>query len=223
MDMRKLAKVLALAASDNDAEAVHALRTLKRLLDGQGNDFVDLARWAEAGAQADARPARANDADALEDAVFDLRNELRRLRTENEKLRQGFPPMAAADADGGEAAQLRGQLQHALGALEVERAESCRLRATQSTMRQQFQDALSEAGRISQRLNDIDAHRARLEAENHRLSHTNHALTVQLDDAMAHMRRLRVSNASKAKDQDKPAVKRAPHVKAAAGEQIALL
>ena len=84
MDVQKLAKVLALAASDNDTEALQALRTAKRLLEGEGADFVELARRLTEGAQSDAVGR-----EVLEDAIFDLRNEIRHLRSENERLKQG--------------------------------------------------------------------------------------------------------------------------------------
>ncbi|MBC7908540.1 MAG: DUF2786 domain-containing protein [Rhodospirillaceae bacterium] len=87
MDVQKLAKVLALAASDNETEAVHALRMARRLLDAHGVDFVELARRVAEGSPA------ANE--ALEDAVFDLRNEIRHLRCENERLKKGRVPAAA--------------------------------------------------------------------------------------------------------------------------------
>ncbi len=43
MNAAKLAKVLALAASDNEAEAVQALRALRRMVESQGSDLVALA------------------------------------------------------------------------------------------------------------------------------------------------------------------------------------
>ena len=104
MDAQKLAKVLAMAASDNEAEALHALRTARRLLQAQGSDFVELAgRLADsADAPGFAQAAEAAQArirmEALEDAVFDLRNELRLARAENERLRQNRQPPAAAAA-----------------------------------------------------------------------------------------------------------------------------
>lgn len=187
MDVLKLAKVLALAASDNDAEAVHALRTARRLLDAHGVDFVELARrMAEDG------PSRA-EADALEDAVFDLRNEIRHLRAENERLRQGRGGAPAGTAepasfqeasrDAAAAIRLRAELAALTDALELERNQVLRLKAHEATLHQSFQEALAEAGALAARLNDAEARRMRLEAENRRLLHANHALTVELEEA----------------------------------------
>jgi hypothetical protein len=86
MNAAKLAKVLALATSDNDAEAVLALRTLRRLVEAEGSDLValagrltdgpaelgeyDLGRATEAAAAEIRLKARLQGAlDALEDAL----------------------------------------------------------------------------------------------------------------------------------------------------------
>jgi len=83
MDVRKLAKVLALAASDNDAEALHALRTARRLLDIHGMDFVELAGRLAASPETDDAVL-----ESLENTIFDLRAEVRRLRADNERLQK---------------------------------------------------------------------------------------------------------------------------------------
>lgn len=173
MDAQKLGKVLAMAASDNETEALHALRTAKRLLDGHGLDFVELAgRLA----------GRHSHAEALEDAVFDLRNEIRHLRAENERLRQGrpaVPPPASlheAARDAAELIRLRAELDGA-------RAETARVLAHQESLQEQFRHALAEAGELGVRLAEVESRRMRLEAENRRLSHANHALTVDLAEA----------------------------------------
>lgn len=186
MDVQKLAKVLALAASDNETEALHALRTAKRLLDGHGADFVELARRVAEGG-----PSR--DAEALEDAVFDLRNEIRHLRAENERLRQGraagpaAEPASFQDAarDAAAAIRLRAELARMADELEGTRLELERVRAHEATMHEQFREALGEAGRISVKLADAEARRMRLEAENRRLLHANHALTAELEEVHA--------------------------------------
>ncbi len=174
MDAQKLAKVLALAASDNEAEALHALRTARRLLDGHGLDFVALA----------GRLTDGND-EALKDAVFDLRNEVRYLRAENEKLRQtrsnaGAPTPSFADAarDAAELIRLRAELDQA-------RAEAQRVHDYQESLQEQFRQALAEAGQLGLRLSEAETRRMRLEAENRRLSHANHALKVDLTAAQA--------------------------------------
>jgi len=178
MDVQKLAKVLALAASDNDTEALQALRTAKRLLEGEGADFVELARRLTEGAQSDAVGR-----EVLEDAIFDLRNEIRHLRSENERLKQGrgggpapaaeppsFQDAARAAAD---VIRLRAELANLSDALTVERDEVLRMKAVEANLHQSFQEALAEAGRM------------RLEAENRRLLHANHALSVDLAEARA--------------------------------------
>lgn len=189
MDVQKLAKVLALAASDNDSEALHALRTAKRLLDGHGADFVELARRLSEG------PAKA-DTEALEDAVFDLRNEIRHLRAENERLRQNRPAAAEAPSfqdaakEAATAIRLRAELARLTEELDLARTETLRLQAVEATMHEQFREALAEAGRIGAKLSDAESRRMRLEAENRRLLHANHALKVELDEIRGSQARL---------------------------------
>ncbi|MCR6629095.1 MAG: metalloendopeptidase [Magnetospirillum sp.] len=188
MDFSKLAKVLALAASDNQTEALHALATAKRLLEAEGADFVELARRL---AEAEAGAGDAVDREVLEDAIFDLRNEIRHLRSENERLKQargGAGPLPAEPASLHEAARaaadtirMRAELEQLTGALEHERAEVARLAAQQAALRQ----AQAEGAAAATRLAEAEARRMRLEAENRRLLHANHALTVELEEARA--------------------------------------
>lgn len=180
MDVQKLAKVLALAASDNETEAVHALRMARRLLDAHGVDFVELARRVAEGAPA------VNE--ALEDAVFDLRNEIRHLRCENERLKQGRAPVTAEPASFHEAARdaaaairLRAELADLTDALELERAETLRLKLVEASLR----EALSNASKLAARVQEVEARRLRVEAENRRMLHANHALNVELAEALA--------------------------------------
>ena len=189
MDVQKLAKVLALAASDNDAEALHALRTAKRLLDGHGADFVELARRLSEG-----EPGRAAETDSLHDAIFDMRNEIRHLRAESERFRQGrapvaepIPPSSFQDAakEAAAAIRLRAELARLSDELEGTRTEMLRLQAHEAIMRDQFGAALAEAGQMGVKLSEAEARRMRLEAENRRLTHANHALKVELDEARA--------------------------------------
>lgn len=178
MDAQKLAKVLAMAASDNETEALHALRTARRLLDSHGTDFVGLAN----------RLAGGEAAEALEDAVFDLRNEVRHLRSENERLRQGRPENAAAAAmppSFQEAARDAAELIRLRAELDGLRAEMLRALAHEATLQEQFRHALAEAGALGLRLSEAESRRLRLEAENRRLSHANHALKLDLAEAQA--------------------------------------
>ena len=182
MDVQKLAKVLALAASDNETEALHALRTAKRLLDANGADFVELSkRLSDPGA---------GRSEALEDAVFDLRNEVRRLRADNERLRQSSakPEISGlhdAARDAANAIRLRAERDKLAEELEATRNEMLRLKSHEATMHEQFREALAEAGKLGVRLSDADSRRMRLEVENRRLSHANHALKVELDELQA--------------------------------------
>jgi len=174
MDAQKLAKVLALAASDNEAEAVHALRTARRLLEGHGLDFVALAARLNEGGD-----------EALKDAVFDLRNEVRHLRAENEKLRQSRPGAAAPPANLADAARDAAELIRLRSELDQARAEVQRVHDHQENLQEQFRQALAEAGQLGLRLSEAETRRMRLEAENRRLSHANHALKVDLAAAQA--------------------------------------
>lgn len=190
MDVQKLAKVLALAASDNDSEALHALRTAKRLLEGEGADFVELARRL-----AEAPAVDAVSREALEDAVFDLRNEIRHLRCENERLKRGVAPAAAPAGEpasfhesaraAADLIRLRAELANTADALATERDEVLRLKAVEANLHAAFHEALAEAGRASAQLKEGEARRMRLEVENRRLLHANHALSVELAEARA--------------------------------------
>lgn len=185
MDLQKIAKVLALAASDNETEALHALRTAKRLLEAEGADFVELANQI----------GGATSREALEDAVFDLRNEVRHLRCENERLKQGRGMPAAPGAepssmfDAARAAsdviRLRAELVEATDTLERERAQLRHVLANEASLHHALQEALAEAAQAKNRQTESDTRRMRLEAENRRLLHANHALSVELEEAKA--------------------------------------
>lgn len=155
MDFQRFAKVLALAASDNDAEALHALRTAHRLLAESGSDFVALA--ARLGGTAPSA--------ALEDTVFHLRNEVRDLRAENERLKQartadGTPTsMFGAAQAASDVIRLRAELAAAQDAL-----------AAQAHLRITLQEVQAELSLAIARLSDAEMRRLRLEAENRRLS-----------------------------------------------------
>ncbi|MBC7951893.1 MAG: DUF2786 domain-containing protein [Rhodospirillaceae bacterium] len=182
MDVQKLAKVLALAASDNETEAVHALRMARRMLDAHGLDFVELSRRVAEGS-----PTLGNE--ALEDAVFDLRNEVRHLRCENERLKQGRAPVAVAEPasfqeaarDAAAAIRLRAELAALTDALELERAETLRLKMVEAAL----QDALATANKLAARVTEVEARRLRVEAENRRMLHASHALNVELAEMRA--------------------------------------
>lgn len=184
MDLQKIAKVLALAASDNEAEALHALRTAKRLLDAEGADFVELAN--RLGGDGVSRAA-------LENAVFDLRNEVRDLRCENERLKQarGLPSgsepssMFGAAQAAGDVIRLRAEVSALAEALECERAQLRHVLANEAALHHALQEALADAAQAKQRMVDGESRRMRLEAENRRLLHANHALTVELEEARA--------------------------------------
>lgn len=185
MDYSKLAKVLALAASDNQAEALHALTTARRLLEAEGADFVELARRL---AEAEAGVCDGVEREALEDAIFDLRNEIRHLRAENERLKQGrsapqtAPAEPASFHDAARAAadtiRLRAELDDLAGQL-------ARTHALEVALRRALGIAEAEGATLAARLAEADARRMRLEAENRRLQHANHALTVELREAQA--------------------------------------
>lgn len=182
MDLHKIAKVLALAASDNDAEALHALRTARRLLEAQGADFIELARRLGEASGVGRK--------VLEDTIFDLRNEIRQLRADNERLKQGgVTPVATEPVNIFDAARatadairLRAELTEVVQILEQERAQAA---ADQTALHAALNDALTQAAAAAARLSEADTRRMRLEVENRRLSHANHALTVELDEAKA--------------------------------------
>lgn len=188
MDVQRLAKVLALAASDNDAEALHALRTAGRLLEAAGLDFVALASRLAGGGPV----VSATRLEDLEDTVFDLRNEVRHLRSENEKLRQGGPVgtgvgggLAAAAQDVAQAIRLRAELDEVRETLGAEKQRADAAQAAEHALRADLAQAMELAGRLSTQFDALKGRADRLEAENRRLGLVAAALKVELDERIA--------------------------------------
>lgn len=211
MDAQKLAKVLAMAASDNEIEAVHALRTARRLLDASGVDFVEVARRVACAQVPDSGSAQVRIED-LEDSLFDLRNELRHVRAENERLRKGpaptVPPsLAEAARDAADSIRLRAELANLRDLHEEQGAEILRLKAQGVGLTEQITLARAEAARLAGRVQELDGQRARLEAENRRLATTNRAPSLNLDESSAvpHAAPPRPKAKPRAKSPKKPA------------------
>lgn len=186
MDVQRLAKVLALAASDNEAEALHALRTAGRLLEAAGMDFVSLAgRLAEGGAAPLPNAERLED---LEDALFDLRNEVRRLRSENERLRQGgAAPSGLAEAaqDAAHLIRLTAELGETREALAVERRRAERAEGNEQSLHTELVRALGAAETLTTQVETLKGRCDRLEAENRRLGLVAKALRGEMDEMLA--------------------------------------
>lgn len=192
MDNRKLAKVLALAASDNDAEALHALRTARRLLESDGADFVELARRLSDGTD----PADDLIQD-LEDTVFELRNDLHKLRAENERLKKPVPAAEPAPVGLAQVAEataeiirLRAHLADLTAELDIEQAEALRLRSSVATLSRKLEEAAAEAVGLASRLSESDGRRHRLDVENRRLDCLARALAAELEARTAERDRL---------------------------------
>jgi len=175
MDIQKLAKVLAMAGSENETEAAHALRTAKRMLTAEGLDFIDLAKAMSGAGDVSAS--------VLQDAIFDLRNEVRQLRAENNRLKQSSgtpasvtaPPPASFQDSAREAAnliRLRSELDAAMEQMAAQKAHEVELR-------RQINDLVAEADDLRRRLADAESRRMRSDVENRRLLHANHALDVE--------------------------------------------
>jgi DNA repair exonuclease SbcCD ATPase subunit len=205
MDVQKLAKVMALAASDNEAEALHALRTARRLLDNAGLDFVAIADRLGQSQSPPALPQAAPDTgdaslDDLEDMIFDLRNELRTVRADNERLRQGKPATApvhspspslmGAAQDAAQLIRLRAELAEALGVLQAERA---RHHHEETAMRIRMAEATALSERLEAKLEQIKGRKDRLEVEVRRFGHVTQALKAELDERNAALESLRAS------------------------------
>ena len=189
MDVQKLAKVLAMAASDNETEALHALRTAGRLLNGAGLDFVSLAgRLAESGPVISS--TRLED---LEDTVFDLRNEIRHLRSENETLRRGGPAAPAAAAaglasaaqDAAQVIRLRAELDDLRETLTAEKLRADRAHQAEGAIRADLAQAIEVAERLAVQFETLKGRTDRLEAENRRLGLVATALKGELDERIA--------------------------------------
>jgi chromosome segregation ATPase len=187
MDAQKLAKVLALAASDNESEAVHALRTARRLLEAAGLDFVAIAGLlATSPAAAALSQAAVED---LEDAVFDLRNEVRHLRGENERLRQNRPVAGGSLAGAAEAVaadiRLRAELAQAREEAEAERLRAGAALNLEAALRTRAAEATALAERLAAQLEQVSGRKDRLEAEHRRLGHVAQALKAELTELAA--------------------------------------
>jgi hypothetical protein len=185
MDVQRLAKVLALAASDNDSEALHALRTAGRLLESAGLDFVALASHL-AGSGPVISATRLED---LEDTVFDLRNEIRHLRSENEKLRQSTPAapggLAGAAQDAAQAIRLRAELDEVRETLDAEKRRADAAQAGERALHADLAQAIEVAERLTAQCEALKGRNGRLEAENRRLGLVAAALKVELDERIA--------------------------------------
>jgi len=161
VNVQKLAKVLALAASDNDSEALHALRTARRLLEADGSDFVSLAARLGGGEGGD------EVIEDLEDTIFDLRAELRQMRGDNERMKAELLATAVSGglAEAAEAAasaiRLRARVAELTEEMEVERAEALRHRAHAAQISRQLEEAQAERRRLTLL---AQALRARLDA-----------------------------------------------------------
>ena len=185
MDVQRLAKVLALAASDNDSEALHALRTAGRLLEGAGLDFVALASHL-AGSGPVVSATRLED---LEDTVFDLRNEIRHLRSENEKLRQTGPApsagLAGAAQDAAQVIRLRAELDEVRETLGAEKRRADAAQAGERALHTDLAQAIEAAERLTAQYEILKSRNDRLEAENRRLGLVAAALKGELDERIA--------------------------------------
>ncbi len=166
----RIAKVLALAASDNEAEALHALRTAQRLLAAEGIDFVELSRRLIAGDESEALTA-------MEDELFDLRAEVRRLRGEIDKPVR--PPADSANGFGRAAEteaqliRLRARLAELTADLEGERSQTLRLQASNANLLRQCEEThrlRQENRRLIQIAEAMAAEAAARAAECHRLT-----------------------------------------------------
>ena len=167
-----------MAASDNDTEALHALRTAGRLLDNAGLDFVALAERLSTS-DPTVSLTRLED---LEDTVFDLRNEIRHLRSENERLRLGTPAAAPNLADAALGAAQTIRLQAELDAVRAELAQS---RGQESALRGDLAQAIDVAERLTRQFETLKGRNDRLEAENRRLTLVAGALKAELDERIA--------------------------------------
>ncbi len=168
-----------MAASDNDAEALHALRTAGRLLDNAGLDFVALAERLSASGPV-ISVTRMED---LEDTVFDLRNEIRHLRTENERLRLGIPGAPAPNL--ANAAHDLAQTIRLQAELDAARADLAQGAAQEAALRSDLAQAIAVAERLALQFEALKGRADRLEAENRRLSLVAGALKAALDENIA--------------------------------------
>ncbi len=96
VDLGKLTKVLALTTSDQDGEAIAALRTARQLLEKAGLSLVDLVRggWAEGLSLSGSSDAEAQA--ALESSLRQATAEMRRQRSLIDELNRQIDSLEAA-------------------------------------------------------------------------------------------------------------------------------
>jgi regulator of replication initiation timing len=130
----------------------------------------------------------------LEDTVFDLRNEIRHLRSENEKLRQTGPVTSGPAASGGlagaaqDAAQvirLRAELDEARETLGAERRRADTAQAGERALHADLDQAIEAVERLTVQCEALTGRNDRLEAENRRLGLVAAALKAELDERIA--------------------------------------
>jgi hypothetical protein len=165
MNMEKLAKLLSLAASPNEPEALVAVRMASSLLARNGLDFVDLSNLLR-----DAEERR-----ALEDQLLALRRENRSLKRERARVQQGGVQSKAVPD--GAMPELRLQLAEEKIARRAAESECARLTERVAQLerlwRRSAQRRTSQAAELQEARAEIDklALRVRkLEATNHRLA-----------------------------------------------------
>lgn len=114
ISLGRLAKVMALASSDNTDEALAGLRSARKMLTAAGLDFVDLAHALAEG------EVISEELVELREVVADLRRQLRHERAERRRSARatgddkGSPPQAADEVQG-----LRKRLENAQEQIEL--------------------------------------------------------------------------------------------------------
>lgn len=170
MDTSKLGKILALASSPNDGEALNALRMARTALSRAGLDFSDLSVALR----------KQDDTAALEEELSKLRRENRRLK------RQSKAPASAAT--GVDVAELKRQLTRE--SLARRRAERARTKAEERVeqLQQLWRRATDRRLAATRELREAQEELATLQRELRKLQRRATRLTGKPSAAMAHAR-----------------------------------
>ena len=185
MDLEKFAKVLALAGSSNDMEALAALRRARQMLAADDMDFIDVVDSLVSIPTGDAEVI-----EELEATILELRGEIRDLKSENRRLRRDAAAPASArtsPTNAGTVARLRAELASVDETLSAREAERDRLRVVAANERKRADAAEATQAQLNDLLGELEgqlrmqgARAAGLQREVERLRLEGYRLTAEL-------------------------------------------
>jgi chromosome segregation ATPase len=192
MDSIKFAKILSLAASDNEAEAARALQAAKRMLITAGLDFVDVANLI-------ATPANAPDTaivDDLQEQLWRLTRENRLLKSENRRLRTESSVAKPTPANTTPVAEIERRLAVETAVRRRAEATCVQLAGQIAQLEEAQQVAAAETARMASELRRLKAAAAHLNGELERSETERYRLAAEAREwALAQIQRRQIDKA----------------------------